>query len=186
MPSSDYLIWIDLEMTGLKPDTDVIIEMATIVTDADLNVVSEGPVIAIHQPDAILDAMDDWNKRTHGASGLITRVRESKWTLASAEKRTMEFLTALVEPNSSPMCGNSICQDRRFLARQMPTLEKFFHYRNLDVSTLKELARRWAPSIIPGFSKQGEHKALADIQESIRELAYYREQLFAPEFQKLP
>ena len=168
MPSSDYLIWIDLEMTGLKPDTDVIIEMATIVTDADLNVVSEGPVIAIHQPDAILDAMDDWNKRTHGASGLIARVRESKWTLASAEKRTMEFLTALVEPNSSPMCGNSICQDRRFLARQMPTLEKFFHYRNLDVSTLKELARRWAPSIIPGFSKQGEHKALADIQESIR------------------
>jgi oligoribonuclease len=186
MPSSDYLIWIDLEMTGLKPDTDVIIEMATIVTDADLDVVAEGPVIAIHQPDAVLDAMDDWNKRTHGASGLIARVRESKWTLASAEKRTMEFLNVLVEPNSSPMCGNSICQDRRFLARQMPTLEKFFHYRNLDVSTLKELARRWAPSIIGGFSKQGEHKALADIQESIRELAYYREQLFAPEFQKLP
>jgi len=186
MPSSDYLIWIDLEMTGLKPDTDVIIEMATIVTDADLEIVAEGPVIAIHQPDSVLEGMDDWNKRTHGASGLITRVRESKWTVSSAEKRTMEFLTALVEPNASPMCGNSICQDRRFLARQMPTLEKFFHYRNLDVSTLKELARRWAPSIIPGFSKQGEHKALADIQESIRELAYYREQLFAPEFQKLP
>ena len=186
MPSSDYLIWIDLEMTGLKPDTDVIIEMATIVTDADLDIVAEGPVIAIHQPDSVLEGMDDWNKRTHGASGLITRVRESKWTVSSAEKRTMEFLTALVEPNASPMCGNSICQDRRFLARQMPTLEKFFHYRNLDVSTLKELARRWAPSIIPGFSKQGEHKALADIQESIRELAYYREQLFAPEFQKLP
>jgi oligoribonuclease len=178
MPSSDYLVWIDLEMTGLKPDTDVIIEMATIVTDANLNVVSEGPVIAIHQPDTVLDAMDEWNKRTHGASGLITRVRDSKWTMASAEKRTMEFVTALVEPNSSPICGNSICQDRRFLARHMPTLEKFFHYRNLDVSTLKELARRWAPGIIPGFSKQGEHKALADIQESIRELAYYRRQLF--------
>lgn len=186
MPSSDYLVWIDLEMTGLKPDTDVIIEMATIVTTADLDVVAEGPVIAIHQPDAVLDAMDDWNKRTHGASGLVTRVRESKWTMASAEKRTLEFLNALVEPNSSPMCGNSICQDRRFLARHMPTLEKFFHYRNLDVSTLKELARRWAPSTLSGFAKQGEHKALADIQESIRELAYYREQLFAPELQKLP
>ncbi|HTU65357.1 MAG TPA: oligoribonuclease [Steroidobacteraceae bacterium] len=186
MPSSDYLVWIDLEMTGLKPDTDVIIEMATIVTTADLELVAEGPVIAIHQSDAVLDAMDDWNKRTHGASGLITRVRESKYTMASAEQRTLEFLRALVEINSSPMCGNSICQDRRFLARHMPTLERFFHYRNLDVSTLKELARRWAPSIIPGFSKQGEHKALADIQESIRELAYYREQLFAPEFQKFP
>src|SRR3954469_15777316 len=182
MQSSDYLVWIDLEMTGLKPDTDVIIEMATIVTDADLDVVAEGPVIAVHQPDAVLDAMDEWNKRTHGASGLITRVRESKWTVASAEKRTMEFLTALVEPNASPMCGNSICQDRRFLARQMPTLEKFFHYRNLDVSTLKELARRWAPGLTAGFSKQGEHKALADIQESIRELAYYRRNFLAPAF----
>jgi oligoribonuclease len=185
MPSSDYLIWIDLEMTGLKPDSDVIIEMATIVTDADLRVVAEGPVIAIHQPDAVLAAMDDWNQRTHGASGLITRVRESKYTMASAEKRTLEFVTALVEPNASPMCGNSICQDRRFLARHMPTLEKFFHYRNLDVSTVKELARRWAPGIIPGFSKQSEHKALADIQESIRELEYYREHLFAPEYARL-
>jgi oligoribonuclease len=185
MPSSDYLVWIDLEMTGLKPDTDVIIEMATIITDRDLDVVAEGPVIAIHQPDSVLDAMDEWNKRTHGASGLIDRVRESKYTLASAEKRTLEVLYVLVEPNSSPMCGNSICQDRRFLARQMPTLEKFFHYRNLDVSTLKELARRWAPEIMPGFVKQGEHKALADIQESIRELAYYREHLFAPAFAKL-
>jgi oligoribonuclease len=179
MPSSDYLIWIDLEMTGLRPDTDVIIEMATIVTDVDLNIVAEGPVIAIHQPPEVLDAMDEWNKRTHGASGLIDRVRASTYTMASAEKRTLETLTVLVEANSSPMCGNSICQDRRFLARHMPTLERFFHYRNLDVSTLKELARRWAPSIIPGFSKQGEHKALADIQESIRELAYYREHLFA-------
>ena len=185
MPSSDYLVWIDLEMTGLKPDTDVIIEMATIVTTAHLDIVAEGPVIAIHQPDSVLDAMDDWNKRTHGASGLIQRVRDSKWTLAMAENRTLEFLRALVEPNSSPMCGNSICQDRRFLARHMPTLEKFFHYRNLDVSTLKELARRWAPSVLSGFVKQGEHKALADIQESIRELAYYREHLFAPQFTRL-
>jgi oligoribonuclease len=182
MPSSDYLIWIDLEMTGLKPDTDVIIEMATIVTDADLKIVAEGPVIAIHQPDSVLEAMDDWNRRTHAASGLIERVRESKYTMASAEARTLEVLKVLVEPNSSPICGNSICQDRRFLARHMPTLEKFFHYRNLDVSTLKELARRWAPDLLGGFVKQGEHKALADIQESIRELAYYREHFIAPEY----
>jgi len=185
MPSSDYLVWIDLEMTGLKPDTDVIIEMAIIVTTGDLDVVAEGPVIAIHQTEQVLDAMDEWNKRTHGASGLIQRVRDSKYTMASAEARMMEFLRVLVEPNSSPMCGNSICQDRRFLARYMPTLEGFFHYRNLDVSTLKELARRWAPGIIPGFSKRGEHMALADIQESIRELAYYREQFLAPEYARL-
>ena len=185
MQSSDYLVWIDLEMTGLKPDTDVIIEMATIVTDLDLNTVAEGPVIAIHQPPEVLDAMDEWNKRTHGASGLIDRVRSSTYTMASAEKRTLESLTLLVEPGSSPMCGNSICQDRRFLARHMPTLEKFFHYRNLDVSTLKELARRWAPGLIPGFSKRGEHMALADIQESIRELAYYREHFLAPEYARL-
>ena len=182
MPSSDYLVWIDLEMTGLKPDIDVIIEMATIVTNANLEIVAEGPVIAIHQPDSVLDAMDEWNKRTHGASGLVNRVRESKYTMASAEKRTLEVLTALVEANSSPMCGNSICQDRRFLARHMPTLERFFHYRNLDVSTLKELARRWAPALTAGFNKQGEHKALADIQESIRELAYYRRNFIAPAF----
>jgi len=185
MPSSDYLVWIDLEMTGLKPDIDVIIEMAIIVTNADLDVVAEGPVIAINQSEAVLGTMDEWNKRTHGGSGLIQRVRDSKYTMASAEARMMEFLRVLVEPNSSPMCGNSICQDRRFLARHMPTLEGFFHYRNLDVSTLKELARRWAPGIIPGFSKRGEHMALADIQESIRELAYYREQFLAPEYQKL-
>jgi oligoribonuclease len=183
MPSSDYLVWIDLEMTGLKPDTDVIIEMATIVTDSQLRLVAEGPVIAIHQPDSVLDGMDDWNQRTHGASGLLTRVRESKWSMAMAEARTLEFLNALVEPNSSPMCGNSICQDRRFLARHMPALEKFFHYRNLDVSTLKELARRWAPGVLGGFVKQGAHKALADIRESIRELEYYRRQLFAPNCQ---
>jgi oligoribonuclease len=186
MTSSDYLVWIDLEMTGLKPDTDVIIEMATIVTDVDLDIVAEGPVIAINQPDAVLDSMDEWNKRTHGASGLITRVRESSYTMASAEKRTLEFLNALVEPNSSPMCGNSICQDRRFLARHMPALERFFHYRNLDVSSLKELARRWAPGLTSGFVKQGEHKALADIQESIRELAFYREHFLAPEYARLP
>jgi oligoribonuclease len=184
MPSSDYLVWIDLEMTGLKPDTDVIIEMATIVTDAQLNLISEGPVIAIHQPAAIMGGMDEWNTRTHGASGLIERVRDSKWTTASAEKRTLEFLNALVEPNSSPMCGNSICQDRRFLARQMPTLEKFFHYRNLDVSTVKELARRWASPIMGGFTKQGDHKALADIRDSIRELAYYRQHLFAAPYNR--
>ena len=182
MPSSDYLVWVDLEMTGLKPESDVIIEMAIIVTDAQLNLVSEGPVIAIHQPEALLDGMDDWNKRTHGASGLLTRVRESSFTIASAESRTLEFLRGLVEPNSSPMCGNSICQDRRFLARQMPMLERFFHYRNLDVSTLKELARRWAPGLSAGFVKQGEHKALADIQESIRELAYYRQHFLAPSY----
>ncbi len=182
MPRSDYLVWVDLEMTGLKPESDVIIEMAIIVTDAQLNLVSEGPVIAIHQPEALLDGMDDWNKRTHGASGLLTRVRESSFTIASAESRTLEFLRGLVEPNSSPMCGNSICQDRRFLARQMPMLERFFHYRNLDVSTLKELARRWAPGLSAGFVKQGEHKALADIQESIRELAYYRQHFLAPSY----
>jgi oligoribonuclease len=182
MQRSDYLVWIDLEMTGLKPDTDVIIEMATIVTDANLKIVAEGPVIAIHQPDSVLDAMDDWNKRTHAASGLIDRVRESKYTMVSAEARTLEVLKVLVEPNSSPICGNSICQDRRFLARHMPKLESFFHYRNLDVSTLKELARRWAPDLLGGFVKQGEHKALADIQESIRELAYYREHFIALEY----
>ncbi len=182
MPSNAYLVWIDLEMTGLKPDTDVIIEMATIVTDADLRVVAEGPVIAIHQPAEVMERMDEWNQRTHGASGLIDRVRRSTYTMASAEKRTLEFVNALVEPGSSPMCGNSICQDRRFLARHMPTLERFFHYRNLDVSTLKELARRWAPSVSAGFVKRGEHIALIDIQESIRELQHYRHHLFATEF----
>ena len=183
MPSSDYLVWIDLEMTGLKPDTDLIIEMATIVTDVDLNVVAEGPVIAIHQPAEVMDAMDEWNKRTHGASGLIDRVRSSAYThgeCGEAHARVPRPRWSSRVPR--PMCGNSICQDRRFLARHMPTLEKFFHYRNLDVSTLKELARRWAPGLIPGFSKRGEHMALADIQESIRELAYYREHLLAPEY----
>jgi len=172
-------------MTGLKTDTDHIIEIATIVTDKHLKILDEGPVIAIHQSDETLAAMDEWNRRQHTASGLAARVRASNYTVQQAEQATLKFLTTWIEPGASPMCGNSICQDRRFLARHMPTLEKFFHYRNLDVSTLKELARRWAPSIIPGFSKQGTHQALADIQESIRELAYYREHFLAPEFQKL-
>jgi oligoribonuclease len=182
MPSTDSLIWIDLEMTGLKPDTDHIIEIATIVTDRDLNLISEGPNLAIHQPDSVLAGMDDWNQKQHRASGLLARVKASTITTAMAEQRTLAFLSSLVAPGASPMCGNSICQDRRFLARQMPSLEKFFHYRNLDVSTLKELARRWAPSVQDGFVKQGAHLALADIQESIRELRHYRMTLFAPQF----
>jgi oligoribonuclease len=179
MPSADSLIWIDLEMTGLKPDTDSIIEIATIVTDKELNVLAEGPVMAIHQPDEALARMDDWNQRQHGSSGLLVRVRASRISAHQAEARTLEFLSTLVAPGVSPMCGNSICQDRRFLARQMPQLEKFFHYRNLDVSTLKELARRWAPEIAGGFAKQSSHLALADIRESIEELRYYRRRLFA-------
>jgi oligoribonuclease len=180
MPSGDYLVWIDLEMTGLKPESDSIIEIATVVTDRDLAIVADGPVLAIHQPEEVLARMDDWNQRQHGASGLVARVRASRVTVAEAEQRTLEFLAALVTPGSSPMCGNSICQDRRFLARCMPDLERFFHYRNLDVSTLKELARRWAPAVSDGFVKQGTHLAHADIHESIRELRHYRARLFAP------
>ena len=186
MPSGDYLIWIDLEMTGLKPDTDSIIEIATVVTDKELAVVADGPVLAIHQPEEVLARMDDWNQRQHGSSGLLARVRASRTSAAEAEQRTLEFLSSLVTAGSSPMCGNSICQDRRFLARHMPELERFFHYRNLDVSTLKELARRWAPAVADSFVKQGTHLAHADIHESISELRHYRARLLAPAWQATP
>lgn len=172
---SGRLIWIDLEMTGLKTDTDHIIEIATIVTDKDLEILAEGPVMAIHQSEEVLASMDEWNRRQHGNSGLAARVRASTITAAAAEKRTLEFLSVWVLPGDSPMCGNSICQDRRFLAREMPQLESFFHYRNLDVSTLKELARRWAPDVFAGLEKHSTHLALDDIRQSIRELVYYRE-----------
>jgi len=177
--SDDNLVWIDLEMTGLFPDTDRIIEIAVIVTDPHLGNRVEGPVFAIHQSDATLDAMDAWNKGTHGKSGLIDRVKASVVDEAAAEAQVIEFLKQYVPKGKSPMCGNSICQDRRFLARTMPKLEDFFHYRNLDVSTLKELAKRWKPDILAGFKKQQAHTALADITESIDELAYYREHLLS-------
>jgi oligoribonuclease len=173
--SDQNLIWIDLEMTGLFPDTDRIIEIAVVVTDPQLNHRVEGPVLAIHQSDATLDGMDAWNKGTHGKSGLIDRVRASTVNEAAAEDLVIDFLKRYVPAGKSPMCGNSICQDRRFLAKTMPRLEEFFHYRNLDVSTLKELAKRWKPEIMAGFKKAQAHTALADIQESIDELAYYRE-----------
>ncbi|MBD3670880.1 MAG: oligoribonuclease [Gammaproteobacteria bacterium] len=171
----DNLVWIDLEMTGLDPQTDQIIEIATIVTDVNLNILDEGPVLAIHQSDAVIDAMDEWNTNTHGASGLIERVRNSDIDEAEATRQTIEFLKQYVPQRGSPMCGNSICQDRRFLAARMPQLEAWFHYRNLDVSTLKELVNRWRPALKDGFSKQGTHQALDDIRESIAELRYYRE-----------
>ena len=182
MASGDYLVWIDLEMTGLKTDSDSIIEIATVVTDKELAIVADGPVLAIHQSDEVLARMDDWNQRQHGSSGLLARVRASRVGVAEAERRTLDFLTPLVNAGSSPMCGNSICQDRRFLARCRPELERFFHYRNLDVSTLKELARRWAPPVAESFAKEGAHLALADIRESIRELRHYRAHLFAPAY----
>ena len=177
---AENLIWIDLEMTGLDPLNDYIIEIATLVTDRYLNVLAEGPVMAIHQPDAVIDDMDEWNTTTHSKSGLIGRVRSSEVNEREAETATIEFLSGLIDAGRSPMCGNSICQDRRFLARWMPDLERFFHYRNLDVSTLKELGRRWAPDVVAGFRKNSAHVALDDIRESVRELQYYRQHLFAP------
>ena len=173
--SENNLIWIDLEMTGLDPQNDQIIEIATVVTDSELNELAEGPVLAIHQPDAVLAAMDEWNTRQHGGSGLTERVRNSTLDAADAERQTLVFLEQWVEKGKSPMCGNSICQDRRFMARLMPTLEDFFHYRNLDVSSLKELARRWAPEVYKGFTKDSSHLALQDIRDSIAELQFYRE-----------
>ncbi len=174
------LIWIDLEMTGLIPERHRIIEIATVVTDSQLNVLAEGPVLAIHQSEAELSAMDEWNTRQHGGSGLTQRVRESSVDEAAAERQTLAFLEEWVPAGASPMCGNSICQDRRFLARWMPLLERHFHYRNLDVSTLKELARRWKPQILDGFKKAQAHTALADVHESIDELAYYRQHFLLP------
>lgn len=172
--SDENLIWIDLEMTGLDPDTDSIIEIATLVTDAQLNVLAEGPELAIHHPLVRLEAMDDWNQRTHRGSGLWDRVLASDVSLAEAQQRTLAFLDAWVPGGKSPICGNSICQDRRFLYRLMPELERYFHYRNLDVSTVKELARRWAPQVASGVSKTAAHTALADIRESVEELRHYR------------
>ncbi len=174
-PNEMNLVWVDMEMTGLDPDNDRIIEVAVVVTDADLNVIAEGPVFAIHQSDETLDKMDNWNKGTHGKSGLIDRVKASTVSEADAEAQLIAFLKQYVPANKSPMCGNSICQDRRFMARGMPKLEAFFHYRNLDVSTLKELCRRWKPELASGFKKHQKHTALADIIESVEELKYYRE-----------
>jgi oligoribonuclease len=174
-PNEFNLVWVDMEMTGLNPDTDRIIEVAVVVTDSELNILAEGPVFAIHQPDEVLDGMDNWNKSTHGRSGLIDRVKASTVSEADAETALIDFLKHFVPAGKSPMCGNTICQDRRFMARGMPKLETFFHYRNLDVSTLKELCRRWKPELISGFKKHQKHTALADIIESIEELRYYRE-----------
>jgi len=171
----NHLIWLDMEMTGLEPDTDRIIELAVVITDSNLNTIAEAPVLAVHQPDSVLDAMDEWNRNAHGKSGLIERVRASTLSEADVAEQMLAFLQQYVPERSSPMCGNSVCQDRRFMARYMPKLEAWFHYRNLDVSTLKELARRWRPEVYDGVKKKGCHEALADIRESIDELRHYRE-----------
>lgn len=173
--ANDNLIWLDMEMSGLSPENDRILELAVVVTDAELNVIAESPVLVLHQTDAVLDGMDAWNKGTHGRSGLIEKVKASALDEQTATEQMLAFLKQHVPAGKSPMCGNSICQDRRFMARYMPDLEKYFHYRNLDVSTFKELARRWKPEIYSGFKKASRHEALADIYESIDELKYYRE-----------
>ena len=178
MDKKQHLIWIDLEMTGLIPESDRIIEIATIITNTDLQVVAEGPVLAISQPAAVMAAMDEWNQRHHGATGLIERVKLSPYNESDAEQATLQFLSQYCERGFSPMCGNSICQDRRFMARYMPSLEAFFHYRNLDVSSVKELAKRWRPDVVAGVKKEGTHKALEDIRDSINELRHYREHFF--------
>lgn len=175
MLNASNLVWMDLEMTGLEPDEDVIIEIATIVTDANLNTLAEGPVVAIKQPDALLDAMDDWNTKTHGNSGLTQRVKDSQINCREAELATLEFIKQYVPEGVTPLCGNSVHQDRRFLVRYMPELEAYLNYRNIDVSTLKELAKRWRPDLLAGFKKGGSHQALDDIRESINEMSYYRE-----------
>jgi len=175
MKNNQNLIWIDLEMTGLLPESDVIIEIATVVTDPHLNILAEGPVMAIHREEAVLALMDDWNTRQHHQSGLVKRVQESRVSEADAEQQTITFLKQYIDKGKSPMCGNSICQDRRFLCKYMPELADYFHYRNLDVSTLKELALRWRPPLLNGFVKQSKHLALDDIKDSIEELMYYRE-----------
>jgi len=177
MLNDTSLIWLDLEMTGLDTQNDVILEIATVITDAELNILAEGPVLAIHQPDERLDAMDKWNKRQHKKSGLVERVKQSSTSLEEAEEITLEFIKHYVAHGKSPMCGNSICQDRRFLSRCMPKLENYFHYRNFDVSTVKELVLRWYPKI-PKFKKKQQHLALQDIKDSIEELIYYRERIF--------
>jgi len=174
----DNLVWIDLEMTGLDPEQDLIIEIATVVTDKHLEVLAEGPVFAVHQSDSVLEGMDEWNTKQHTGSGLVARVKASEFTASDAERETLAFLQQFVDAGLSPMCGNSICQDRRFLVRYMPVLADFFHYRNLDVSSLKILAQLWEPEVAAGFSKESTHLALADIHDSIRELQFYREKLF--------
>ncbi len=173
--NQNHLVWLDMEMTGLNPDSDRIIEAAMVITDANLETVAESPVVVLHQPDSVLDGMDSWNKSTHGKSGLIEKVKASKLDEAAGQAVLLEFLKEYVPIRTSPMCGNSICQDRRFMARWMPELEAYFHYRNLDVSTLKELAKRWKPEVANGIKKHGKHEALADIYESIEEMRHYRD-----------